>query len=58
VLRSSLAADFCFFSPLWDLYSFALWLASYTGRTVCWRDRVLTIGAGGRIVETAQIRAV
>ena len=50
VLRSTLAADFCVLSPLWDLYSFAVWLASYAGRKVRWRDRVLTIGADGLIV--------
>jgi ceramide glucosyltransferase len=50
VLRSALAADFCALSPLWDLYSFAIWAASYTGRTVRWRDRVLKIGSNGRIV--------
>jgi ceramide glucosyltransferase len=50
VLRSALAADFCVLSPVWDLYSFAVWLASYAGRKVRWRDRVLTIGADGRIV--------
>jgi ceramide glucosyltransferase len=50
VLRSPLAASFCVLSPLWDLYSFAVWLASYAGRKVRWRDRVLTIGTDGRIV--------
>jgi ceramide glucosyltransferase len=50
VLRSTLATNFCALSPLWDLYSFAIWAASYTGRTVHWRDRVLTIGPDGRIV--------
>jgi ceramide glucosyltransferase len=50
VLRSTLAADFCALSPFWDLYSFAVWIASYAGRKVHWRDRVLTIGADGRIV--------
>ena len=50
VLHSPLARNFCVLSPLWDLYSFAIWAASYTGRTVRWRDRVLTIGADGRIV--------
>jgi ceramide glucosyltransferase len=50
VLRSTLAANFCALSPFWDLYSFAIWGASYTGRTVRWRDRVLTIGPDGRIV--------
>ena len=50
VLRSTLAVDFCVLSPVWDLYSFAVWLASYAGRKVRWRDRTLTIGADGRIV--------
>ena len=51
VLKSSLATDFCALSPLWDLYSFAVWAASYAGRTVRWRDRLLTVGADGRIVR-------
>ena len=51
ILKSSLATDFCTLSPLWDLYSFAVWAASYTGKTVRWRDRVLTIGPDGRILS-------
>jgi len=50
VLRSGLAGSFCWLAPLWDLYSFAIWIASYCGRTVRWRDRALTIGPEGRIV--------
>ena len=50
VLRSGPAAGFCILAPFWDLYSFAVWIASYMGRTVHWRDRVLTIGPDGRIV--------
>ena len=50
VLRSRLAAGFCVLAPFWDLYSFAVWVASYAGRTVRWRDRVLTIGPDGRII--------
>jgi ceramide glucosyltransferase len=49
VLKSPLAASFCWLAPLWDLYSFAIWIASYLGRTVRWRDRLLTIGPDGRI---------
>lgn len=49
VLESPLATRFCWLSPCWDLYSFAIWLASYSGRGVRWRDRVLTIGPDGRI---------
>jgi ceramide glucosyltransferase len=52
VLKSPLAASFCWLSPLWDLYSFAIWLTSYCGRTVRWRDRELTIGPNGRILKT------
>jgi len=51
VLKSPLAAAFCWLSPLWDLYSFAIWLASYCGKTVRWRDRTLTIGPKGRILK-------
>ena len=51
VLRSFLAAGFCWLAPLWDLYSFAVWLTSYAGRQVRWRDRVLTIGPDGRIIR-------
>jgi ceramide glucosyltransferase len=52
VLKSPLAAGLCWLAPLWDLYSFAIWLASYCGRTVRWRDRELTIGPNGRILRT------
>ncbi len=51
VLKSTLAAGLCWLAPLWDLYSFAIWLASYCGRTVRWRDRELTIGPNGRILR-------
>ncbi len=52
VLKSPLAATFCWLAPFWDLYSFAIWFASYCGRTVRWRDRTLTIGTKGRILDT------
>jgi ceramide glucosyltransferase len=52
VLKSRLAAALCWLAPLWDLYSFAIWLTSYFGRTVRWRDRELTIGPNGRILKT------
>lgn len=51
VLKSPLAATFCWLTPLWDLYSFAVWFASYCGTTVRWRDRTLTIGPKGRILK-------
>jgi ceramide glucosyltransferase len=49
VVRSGLAALICWLSPVWDLYSFAVWVASYTGRKVRWRDRVHEIDPEGRI---------
>jgi ceramide glucosyltransferase len=51
VLRSPFAASFCWLSPLWDLYSFSVWLASYAGKTVRWRDRTLKISPDGRIIR-------
>jgi len=49
VLRSRSAATFCWLAPVWDLYAFCVWVASYAGRTVRWRDRILSISADGRI---------
>lgn len=51
ILRSRFAAAFFWLAPVWDLYSFAIWLASYAGRKVRWRDQVLEIDARGRIVS-------
>ena len=49
VLRSSVAARFFWLAPLWDLYSFAVWLTSYAGNKVRWRKNVLTVDNKGRI---------
>lgn len=49
VLHSRFAATFCWLAPVWDLYAFCIWAASYAGRTVRWRDRVLAIDREGRI---------
>lgn len=49
LLRSPVAAAFCWLAPLWDLYAFAVWLASYAGRKVRWRDQTLAIDRNGRI---------
>ncbi len=49
VLGSPQTARLFWLAPLWDLYSFAVWLASYFGREVRWRDRVLSIDRLGRI---------
>ncbi len=49
VLRSKIAAALCWLTPVWDLYAFAVWAASYFSREVRWRDRRLRIDAAGRI---------
>jgi ceramide glucosyltransferase len=48
VLQSSCVFIF-WLAPCWDLYAFCVWATSYAGRTVRWRDRVLTIDKQGRI---------
>ncbi|MCU1295394.1 MAG: hypothetical protein JWP08_4244 [Bryobacterales bacterium] len=49
VLASPLATKLSCLAPVWDLYAFAVWLASYAGRQVRWRNRVLTIDRQGKI---------
>jgi ceramide glucosyltransferase len=49
MLRSMTAAVFCWVAPLWDLFAFCVWCASYMGSEVRWRDRVLRIDREGRI---------
>ena len=49
VLQSRFAGTFCWLAPVWDLYAWCVWAASYAGRTVRWRDRVLVIDTEGRI---------
>lgn len=51
VLGSLQAASICWLAPVWDLYSFAVWLASYAGREVRWRDHVMSIDRQGRILR-------
>lgn len=38
-------------APLWDVYAFAVWLTSYFGTEVRWRDRVLHLRRDGTIVS-------
>jgi ceramide glucosyltransferase len=52
VLRSRIARRFCWLAPVWDLYALCIWVASYAGREVRWRDRVLRIDREGRIERT------
>jgi ceramide glucosyltransferase len=49
VLRHRMAALLFWLAPVWDLYAFAVWLSSYRGRTVRWRDKVLELDSEGRI---------
>jgi len=51
VLGSLQAASICWLAPVWDLYSFVVWLASYAGREVRWRDSVMSIDRQGRILR-------
>jgi ceramide glucosyltransferase len=49
VLRSAAATRSFWLAPVWDLYAFAVWVVSYAGREVRWRDRRLLIDRDGRI---------
>ena len=49
ILQSPIAMRFCWMAPVWDIYAFAVWIASYMGRTVRWRDKSLSIYREGRI---------
>jgi ceramide glucosyltransferase len=49
VLQDRFAATLCWLAPVWDLYAFGVWTASYAGRSVRWRDRILCIDRDGRI---------
>jgi ceramide glucosyltransferase len=51
VLENPLMAALFWLAPLWDLYAFCIWLTSYGGREVRWRDRSLQIARDGRIVR-------
>ncbi len=55
VLSSRPDSKLAWLSPAWDFYAFAVWLASYAGRSVRWRDRVLFINREGRIVHAQPV---
>jgi len=44
VLDSPVARRWWWLAPVWDLAAFAVWIAGWTGRTVEWQGRKLTIG--------------
>ena len=48
-LRSGIAKKLFWLAPLWDCYAFAVWIASYAGNRVHWRDRLLRIDRYGKI---------
>jgi ceramide glucosyltransferase len=49
VLESDVAARWGWLSPVRDLYSFAVWAASFAGREVIWRGLRLGLTPDGRI---------
>jgi ceramide glucosyltransferase len=49
ILRSPVVMRFGWLASAWDWYAFAVWAASYLGRSVRWRDRSLKIDREGRI---------
>jgi ceramide glucosyltransferase len=49
VLRNPIATRFCWAAPVWDLYAFTVWMASYMGCQVRWRNKLLRIDREGRI---------
>jgi len=52
VLRSRVALGLFPLSLLWDLYAFAVWVASYRSNLVRWRNRALRVAPDGRIEST------
>ena len=40
--------------PLRDFFSFAVWVFSFSGRTVEWRGQLFELIAGGRIVQVVR----
>jgi ceramide glucosyltransferase len=57
VLQSRFAMTFCWLAPAWDLYAFAVWIGSYAGKEVRWRDRFLTVDSHGRIERCTTIES-
>jgi ceramide glucosyltransferase len=56
VLRSRVALGLFPLSLLWDVYAFAIWVASYRSNLVRWRNRVLRVASDGRIESTGGAR--
>lgn len=54
VLRSQTALCGLLLTPLWDVYAFAVWIASYASNRVSWRDRSLQLRKDGRIEPSSQ----
>ncbi len=55
VLRLEPTALYAALAPLWDLYAFVVWIASYMSNEVRWRDRRLMIGKDGRLAPLNSI---
>ena len=56
VLESTVAKAFCWLAPVWDIYAFGVWIASYSSRQVRWRERVLTVNSAGRLQPSSSNR--
>ncbi len=56
VLRSRVALGLFPLSALWDVYAFAIWVASYRSNLVRWRNRALRVADDGRIESTGAAR--
>ena len=51
VLEARQVSLLAWLAPLWDLYAFGVWLASYARNRVRWRNKVLTINRQGKILS-------
>jgi ceramide glucosyltransferase len=54
VLRLRPPAAWACLAPVWDLYAFAIWVASYLSNKVRWRDHRIEIASDGRIISKLQ----
>ena len=54
VLRLRPSAAWACLAPVWDLYAFAIWVASYLSNEVRWRGQLIEIAKEGRIISKLQ----
>lgn len=51
ILKDTQARQYLCFVPIRDLISFIIWLYSFVGNTIKWRDRRLKLTKGGKLVQ-------